>query len=239
MIGIYKIVNKINGKIYIGQSNDIERRWREHLCCYCNPNVTDYNSKKYRAFRKYGIENFELQIIEEVSKEKLNEREIYWIQFYNSVKKGYNLAYGGSMPNLRGEDHSQAILTQDNVNKIMYYLEFTEKRFGDIGKQFNITSSEICHINNGNNWISDEKAYPLRKTSYARKGEENGMSHFTDEEVLSMREMYQIKTIEEIQEIYKDRVSKSAIKHILTGDSYKHVPVYKKNKKMWIEACID
>src|SRR5574344_371846 len=51
MIGIYKITNKINGKCYIGQSNDIERRWREHKSAFDNPNASDYESKKNRAFR--------------------------------------------------------------------------------------------------------------------------------------------------------------------------------------------
>ncbi len=45
MIGIYKITNKINGKCYIGQSNDIERRWKEHRNSFNNRNISDYESK--------------------------------------------------------------------------------------------------------------------------------------------------------------------------------------------------
>ena len=79
MIGIYKITNKLNGKSYIGQSTDIERRWREHHYRYWNnDNVI------YMAFRKYGIENFDFSIIEECSTQELNLREEYWINYYDS-----------------------------------------------------------------------------------------------------------------------------------------------------------
>ena len=58
--GIYKITNKINGKCYIGQSNDIHRRWKQELA----PNAK-LNPHLARAFEKYGIDNFEFEIIEE------------------------------------------------------------------------------------------------------------------------------------------------------------------------------
>lgn len=90
--GIYKITNKINGKIYIGQSNNICRRWKEekYYKGHCN-------SPLNRAFNKYGLENFTFEIIEECSIEELDEKEIYYISLYKSNEDefGYNLTSGG------------------------------------------------------------------------------------------------------------------------------------------------
>ena len=69
MIGIYKITNKINGKIYIGQSNDIKRRFLEHT--YRDKLPIDI------AIKKYGKENFSFEILEECPTEQLNEKETY------------------------------------------------------------------------------------------------------------------------------------------------------------------
>lgn len=90
---IYKITNLINGKIYVGKTAfSIEKRWKEHYA----------DSKKgldrplYRAINKYGIDNFKIEQIEEVSTdEEACQREIYWISFYNSYYTGYNATFGG------------------------------------------------------------------------------------------------------------------------------------------------
>lgn len=93
IIGIYKITNIINNKCYIGQSRDIYQRWEKH-----KSNI--YNSSKnylkiYQAFRKYGLKNFIFDIIEICSEDKLNERELYWINYYDSYNNGYNSTLGG------------------------------------------------------------------------------------------------------------------------------------------------
>lgn len=58
MIGIYKVTNLINNKVYIGQSIDIERRKYSHIYSSSHPNTPDYNVRFHQALRKYGIENF-------------------------------------------------------------------------------------------------------------------------------------------------------------------------------------
>lgn len=89
--GIYKIQNLINNKIYIGQSINIEYRFYQHK----------HTKDKYyihRAIQKYGETNFSFEILEKnlYSRELRNQREIYWINFYNSlVPNGYNLTKGG------------------------------------------------------------------------------------------------------------------------------------------------
>ena len=86
--GIYKVTNKINGKVYIGQSVDIGRKWRTHM------NAKD-DIYFHKAIQKYGVENFEWEVIEQCKKKDLDEREIYWIEYYDSFNKGYNCTKGG------------------------------------------------------------------------------------------------------------------------------------------------
>lgn len=93
MVGIYKITNIVNNKCYIGQSVHIERRFREHKN---RSYFTEYETPLYKAIKKYGIENFTFEIIEECEKSELSDREIFYINKYNSYSKmGYNLTNGG------------------------------------------------------------------------------------------------------------------------------------------------
>lgn len=100
MIGIYKIENLINGKIYIGQSIDIKDRFSSHKRIPSSSEEIKKHYPLYRAFNKYGLENFSFEIIEQCEKNQLNEREKYWIDYYHSYYKdplgnGYNLTTGG------------------------------------------------------------------------------------------------------------------------------------------------
>jgi len=93
---IYKITNLINNKIYIGQvyNKSIEARFNRH-CDGANPKSKSYLS---RAIYKYGKDNFKYEQIEECySIKELNEREQFWIAYYNSTNNtiGYNLTSGG------------------------------------------------------------------------------------------------------------------------------------------------
>lgn len=97
MVGIYKITNQINGKVYIGQSVCIQHRWNEHRSAAFNINNKNYNCHLYRSIRKYGIENFTFEILEQCNEEELNDKEIYWIKYYDATnkEKGYNIKLGG------------------------------------------------------------------------------------------------------------------------------------------------
>ena len=89
---IYKITNNINDKIYIGKTEfSIEKRFKEH----CRDAFRDRNEKRplYAAMRKYGIENFQIELVEETDSPE--EREIYWIGYYDGYTKGYNATKGG------------------------------------------------------------------------------------------------------------------------------------------------
>lgn len=92
MTGIYKITNKLTNDCYIGLSVDIEKRWQRHKWAYKQPKN---NTHLYLAMRKYGIENFSFEVIEQCHKEELQDREIYWINYYDSYNHGYNMTPGG------------------------------------------------------------------------------------------------------------------------------------------------
>ena len=95
MTGIYKITNLFNGKSYIGQAVDIKRRWTEHKSHSFLPDHISYNYAIHRAIRKYGIESFSFEVLEECSESTLNEREIFWIVKFNTQQEGYNMTSGG------------------------------------------------------------------------------------------------------------------------------------------------
>lgn len=92
VLGIYKIVNKVNGKYYVGSSNDIQLRWRKHKSDLNNQNHV--NEHLQHSWNKYGSNNFEFSIVEELSKEKLMEVEQKHLDVVNKEKnRCYNLSF--------------------------------------------------------------------------------------------------------------------------------------------------
>jgi group I intron endonuclease len=233
MIGIYCLKNKINNKKYIGQSINIEKRFLEHFNNSKNPNANGYNSKFYRAIRKYGIHNFEFSIIEELSLDKLNERETFWIQYYDSYKNGYNSTEDANNVTQNGEEHPMAKLNNQDVLEIKYLLKNTNKLQSEIANSFNVTQSEISNINTGKKWsnLGDYK-YPIRE-NIKRTGENSSRAIMTDEEVLGIRKRYVNELGKNIYEDYKDRCSYTTFERILRGVTYTNVPIYYKKKKQW------
>jgi len=93
---VYKLTNIIDGKSYIGQTTrTVEERVLEHFKYHLKP---DRGCRKLSfAIKKYGVENFKIETIDTAdSLEDLNNKEIYWIEYYNSMKNGYNLSSGGN-----------------------------------------------------------------------------------------------------------------------------------------------
>lgn len=108
MGAIYKITNKINGKIYIGKTEreNPEIRWQEHL-----RHANKLDLPLYRAINKYGKENFCFEVIEQCNNFQLDEREIYWIAYHNSYgEKGYNCTGGGEGGIKDYHEHIQEIM---------------------------------------------------------------------------------------------------------------------------------
>ena len=93
--GIYCIENIITNKKYIGQSVDIDTRWKKHK--YELNRDNHKNKYLQSAWNKYGEDKFKFYILDLCSEEELDEKEIYWIEHYNTVDRelGYNLTSGG------------------------------------------------------------------------------------------------------------------------------------------------
>lgn len=132
---IYKITNRVNNKVYIGQTHfTIEHRFKQHIK---NFNIEHRKQPLYKAFAKYGLENFYVEKLEEVECEKLNEREIYWIAYYNSFKEGYNATLGGDGQLYQWTD------SQYEEIKSLYLSGFTLKKIAEL---FNVSSYTIRGI---------------------------------------------------------------------------------------------
>lgn len=113
---IYKITNQLNGKAYIGKTTkSIEERFKVHIKDSKRENCKD--RLLYRAFNKYGIENFSIEVVEEVSLEYLSNREIYWIGYYHSYGQGYNATIGGDSKILYDRDKILSMIERGMTTK--------------------------------------------------------------------------------------------------------------------------
>lgn len=153
MIGIYKIENLINNHCYIGQSRDIEKRWQRHKQTAFNLNDKGYDYPIYRAIRKYGLNNFSFEILEECSISELNDKEKFYISKFNSFFNGYNQTLGG--------DSGVGSAPKENIIGIIYDLENTIMSHADIAKKWNISIEMVQGINTGRYW-KYERDYPIQ-----------------------------------------------------------------------------
>lgn len=158
---IYKIENKINHKVYIGQSNNVKERWVSH----CTPSAANH-AVVSRAIQKYGKENFDFSVIES-DVENYDERERYLIKYYDCiVPKGYNVTTGGQngYDGLIGEQNPANIYTQSQIDKVKCLLKDTDYSYTKICEETGIkTVATIGYINTGEQWYNDSEEYPLRQ----------------------------------------------------------------------------
>ena len=163
MIGIYKITNLINGKCYVGQSDNIKRRWKDHKVAAFYEKGSGYDAPLYRAIRKYGLRNFKFEVVEECLKEELNAREMFYISHFDSYENGYNQNAGGNT-----SPHPQK-LTQEQVLQIIVLLKTTNKTSEDIAKEFNVSGATIREIHLGSIWVQPGESYPIRDTGRVKQ----------------------------------------------------------------------
>lgn len=94
MAYIYAITNSVNGKQYVGQTSlSLEERWKWHL--FDLKKDSEAHRPLYNAMRKYGVESFTMSVLEECPKSNLDDREIFWINYFATDSTGYNLTKGG------------------------------------------------------------------------------------------------------------------------------------------------
>ena len=235
MIGIYKIENKINGKVYIGQSNDCARRIKEH--CYPSRYLNNYPIDV--AIHKHGAENFTFEVIEECSIEELNAKETYWIQFYESnTSKGYNCNLGGDQYSI-GEDNNNAKVTEDDVIKIRTaYNNHASKQEVYKIVEDKVTFSSFEAIWEGRTWkhIMPEVYTPDSKEFYSKGTNCISNRSYNDEEIMEFRHLYVNSTAREIYEsLNSPRLSFQGFQQMLNGRTFKHLPFYSKSYNAWVQ----
>ena len=162
MTGIYKITNLVNGKMYIGQAVDIEERWIRHKRDW----KIDKTKVLYKAIRKYGIENFSFEIIEECSEKELSNLEIYYIWYYHTYLydekcNGYNMTIGGET--IKGYRHTEE-------SKIKMSESHKGEKSYNFGKHLSEeTRKKISEANKGKTHSEETR----QKISDSIKGENN------------------------------------------------------------------
>lgn len=238
MIGIYKITNLINGKIYIGQSVDINKRWRQHKR---NSRIKgrEYDKYLYKAFRKYGLENFSFEVIEECSRELLNEKETYYIQYYktNDETFGYNETSGYNQPQygFQGENHPKHKLTEEEV----YYIRECYNQHYDKDEIYEEFSDKLSDggfhkIWLGQNWRNvhmdvytkeNRQYYLFQRNSHP--GSTNGRAKLTEEMVIDIRTRK--KNREKLADVYKDYeyigITLGSFKNTWSNQNWKNIIV--------------
>ena len=232
MIGIYKIQNLLTGEVYIGQSKDIEKRFKEHI----------YHADSYidQIIFETGKEFFSFEVLENCSVDQLDNREEYYINFYHSNIEGYgyNLTKGGQ--HCIGESNSNCKITEKDVYDIREAYKSHERKFMVYEKYKNIISkSYFSCIWEGVSWknvhcdvyTEENIDYYKYKTSI---GSSSTIAIFTDEEVLNLRKRYVNESAKEIYESVKDKCSFQTLQAILWGKSYSNIDIYDKKNKKWI-----
>lgn len=156
MIGIYKITNKQNNHCYIGQSRNIEKRWSNHI--YHDKSKDEY--PLYRAFKKYGLDNFSFEILEECDLAQLNEREQYYIKLYQpEYNQTVGIDYNIVPQKLTYQEVQtiQQILINDKDGNISHQ---------DLANEYGVHKDTIRDINVGRTWFDEKLTYPLHYSKF-------------------------------------------------------------------------
>lgn len=152
---VYKVTNNVNGKVYIGQTNNVKRRIQEHK----HDKRRGY--KLHAAIKQYGWENFSVETL--YYGEDFNEKEKYYIGLFraNDPEHGYNVHVGGN--DEKGESNPASILKQKDVDRIIEELLTTDMTYDEIAVEHGVNRRYIENINKGASWRKDGMQYPLKR----------------------------------------------------------------------------
>lgn len=158
---IYKITNLITNQVYIGQTikNPIVR-WNREKRDSSDPLK---NTLLAKNFREYGFDNFQWEVIEECPNEILNDKEKYWINYYQTFNLGLNMTRGGN------GSPCFVKLNLKTLQEIIDLLQENTLTNKDIANKYNISEQMVCGINNGRIWYQNDLDYPLRKKEHKQK----------------------------------------------------------------------
>ena len=169
---IYKITNRINGKVYIGQTIvPLQRRWVQH-CSHSKHHCTSLHN----AIKKYGKENFTVEQIDvATTRDELDSKEVFWIQFYDSMNrdKGYNL-HGGGHRNHTVSNETREKISKANTGKVRsdeFRRNAAESSRGR--KHSEETKAKLSELHKGKKLSEEHKL----KLSEAHKGKKLSEEH--------------------------------------------------------------
>lgn len=221
MIGIYKWTNLINNKVYIGQSINIQARKAEHI--KLSKDMT-YSTNIAKALRKYGVENFIFEIIEECDRNSLDSREKYWIEHYDSLNKdkGYNMLEVGEIPNSIGSNNPMAKLTEADVLDIRNQIYLNKIDSLTVFNQYShlISFDTFRKVRDGITWRNVDTSM-IGKIEVERKSKPK--AKLTKEDVLKIRERSKTESIDEIAKDYSNRVNRNSIKRVISYETWKNI----------------
>ena len=202
-------------KYYIGITNNLERRQKDHK----KKLINGCSTKFALGLRYHGYDNFSFQCLEIVKNEhEAKKREIYYIEFYDSYKNGYNSTLGGDLSITQGK------LTEKQVKEIRKILKEDNLLIREIASNYNVQSSTISEIKNNKRWGHIEGAEVIRRQRGQLKGTQNSQSKLTEEKVREIKtKLMQGVSRKKLEEEYN--VAKTNIQKIATGESWSHVEV--------------
>ena len=162
---IYIIKNSVNDKVYIGQAKSAAERWLSHIYNATYETKTNKNIQViHKAMAKYGYDKFHYEILE-YQIENYDEREQYWIDYYNSrVPNGYNVALGGKSAGTGISAPTAVFKTSDDLNRCISEISSSTKSFSNIARKYGCSYEVISAINSGKRYRQDTLSYPLRNT---------------------------------------------------------------------------
>lgn len=245
--GIYKITNIKTSKVYIGSSENINKRWRQHR--------TDLNCNRHhsihlqRSYNKHSKDSFQYEIIEECLIDILLQRE----QYYKNLYKSYLRKYGYDMcqfaGNCKGVKHSKETILKRTLSINEHWdkvgrpnkdkLKERKENNNAIKKQMKIRDLEIIALLKNNvsqNIIAKQynlspskitnikQKYGVITSVFAMKGSDNPVSKLIEAQVVEIKKLLFNKTKQtEIADMFK--VSKSTIKAIASGQNWSHITI--------------
>lgn len=222
MYSIYILRNKINLKIYVGQTNNLKRRLSRHK----NEAFVKLNNKPlYQSIRKHSLDNFEMIEIEQHLKEEIDEAEQFWVAFFQSNKRefGYNLTAGGSLynktvvikprtPTMLGKHHTPETKQRMSEDRKGEKNAFYGKKHTDQSKQL--------MSNNPN-----RKYFGANNPFYGKRiiGSDSPLAKLTNEIVVQIRTLHK-EVMNFVQLSKKYNVSETTISRVIRRISWDHVP---------------
>jgi len=217
---IYKITNTINSKIYIGQSVNPKERFARHKriaktkgreFCYLQASIA-----------KHGEENFTIEIIDQCNGQKeANDREIYWIAFYDSTnrEKGMNLTKGGGgAAGVSPSEETRKKISKSNTGKKASEETKRKKSEAELGSKNHFYGKHHSKE-------TKKKLSELNKGRLGKRGESCTTSKLKEKDIIEIRKLYSNGesglTYKDIAKIYN--VIPQTIHLIVRYKRWKHV----------------